>query len=467
MNAGLGNPDKIAWTQAALAAAAGVGDNTIGRWLSRKPTLPSPPQFKLVFEALFTNREARAAPEAKALLSAFETVRSAKNLKPVSANAADQPAFSLRQVWNAVLKTRVGEFENIAVGGSKSPDPGMSGYAAGELQLVDSGESFILPVPETLRSTIVSGDIPYDLHGEGAEISDAALSDVVKALPGYDLLSQIDKHAQAYAQRVIAAFGSPLVTTKPYNKKKFGVRSCHSYTIPGEAERVGTRFELFQTDYFTNWVMSRVLDDLRLEHPDWLAEGSRFPALSVGTSQVYVPQLACALSLACFVIAQPPLESPSLCFTRLARASKNRVQHGKLHIPLNEALNLDYMDDDTDKPSLGLWWQRMVVEEIGYGADVDRFRFKPISVFLDSAVHEFSIFGIITTDYSVDELNQMRNTTSGDRPLEFQGDLIDVPASEPALIQFALGQRRSISEFVTYTPHLIDHLLQLGMLSRT
>ncbi|MEO0384166.1 MAG: hypothetical protein AAF234_11510 [Pseudomonadota bacterium] len=459
MDAGLGHPKNIPWTQKAFANAAGISPNTPASWLrpdgARELKSKS---FEKVFSTFFPlERDALTEP-ARELRRVFnEANKTAKSIKL----ALDEKRFSELDVWNAVMRTKNGEFLSVVRGMSNAKGVRFEGFAPGELALTETDEQFFLEIPTTLRSKVESGEINYDIHADGArEFSDTCLESVHDQLPGFDLLGAISKYSELYASRVVEAFESDRVTQKPYNKPKYGVRSVTSHIPANKDETTAGEVHLYRTDFFSHWVISQTFKDMQKQHPEWLTDMSKFPTLSVNGKEVYFPHLTMGIGLNCFIICQPEYGARTTCFTRLGNASSQPRQHNRLHVPVNEGLNTEDYDEERHEVSLNFWWKRMIREELGGDLDLDRFEFEALSVFLDTTVGELGVLGVIVTDYTVAELDVARTKTARDLGREFVGSLIEIPATEVDLIEFVISQPNSVQDFVTYTPHLIDMIVR-------
>tara|TARA_R110002095_G_scaffold191909_1_gene169620 strand:- start:949 stop:2403 length:1455 start_codon:yes stop_codon:yes gene_type:complete len=463
MIAGHGNSALKEWSSAALAEAIDVDEKTIRSY--QKDTIPRRDNFVKLTRAFFPSRDAKRHKE---ILERFERLwheaRISRNKQSEITGRAQVKNYALLDVWGQVMRTKLDDFSVPVLGRSSDEEGGISGFAADELKIKLTDRKFFIPPTNDLLSLIKSGEIDYEINDDGSDFEDAPISQCVPLATEFDIAAAIEKYRRAYSSLLINEFKSPK-RHKPYNKKKLGVWSVASHIPSHKEETTAATIELYDTDYFTNWIMSKVLQDMRLMVPHWLHDMSEFPTITAGSSTVHLPHLTPSIGLNCVIISQTDNGGAKICFRRLKSASSNSVQHGKLHVPVNEGLNHEDLDHQTSIVDIDKWWQRMLKEEIGSELNMDRFKFRAVNIFLDHKVQEFGLFGVLTTDYSIEALDGF-TSTGRDSDREFRKRFVEVSANEYDVINFMLDQPKSIHSFVTYTPHLIDILIKDRVIER-
>ncbi|MFT6658552.1 hypothetical protein [Maritalea sp.] len=463
LNAGQGNKgDK--WTNAAFAKATGIGADAIGK-IRSQGQIPHAATYKKIADVFFLKKNEMNDIDAKAALhNAWLEVQDSDANRKTAVARIDAESFSLNDVWHQVLRIKTNEFSVPISGASKSSNVNYGGFASDELRLFLGDNKFFIPFTDELVNLVKSKKIKYQINHTGVDFEDSPLSKCASLADEFDIQGAIEKYRKIYSDLVIAEFASTK-THKPYNMKKLGVWNLTSYIPIDRDETTAATVELYETDYFTNWIMSQVYADIRRKVPYWLDEMTEYPTLEIGNRQFHLPHLTPSIGLNCFIICKPKNGVPKICFTRLKNESSNGIQHGKLHLPVNEGLNHEDIPHGTTDVDLTVWWKRMVAEELGADLNTDKFEFEASNVFVDHTVGEFGVLGILTTEYSVEELNNFR-TSARDGGREFKGSLIGVAATEFDLISWVLGQDNSVNSFVSYTPNLIDILVGKRVLKR-
>jgi len=461
--AGHGNDDRE-WTNVAFAEKSGIDDKTISEYRN-SDRVPNKSNFDKIQKVLFPNRVNRKDSELagrfhKAWLAAKESARKSKT----AVARIDLKAYSMRDMWKQMMRLKSNEFSTPVVGASDLSKVRFGGFANDELTLVHTNRKFFIPLTDELITRILDGEISYDINSEGKDFDECPISQLIPYINKFDIEDRIEHYRKLYAKRIIEAFTST-ARYKPYNKKKLGVWNVSSHIPHDRDETTAATIETYETDYFTNWIMSHVLYDMRKEIPDWLDDLREYPSLNIDGKRIHLPQLTPSLGLNCVIISNTTIGTPKTCFSKLADGSSNDIQHQKVHLPVNEGLNIEDVDPNTGKPSIEIWWKRMLKEEMGADLKLNRFEFEAINVFIDHTVGEFGVFGVLTTDYSIGELNDIRNGAR-DAGREFHKGLIEVAATEYDVLDFVLDQPNSINSFVSYTPHLINTLVEKRILER-
>lgn len=453
MEAGDGN-GGVRWTAAKLAEAAKLTPRTITAYRTGE-SYPDKERLDRLSHALFPSKHLQQSSAFFDLRRAWALEREKKKAEKARLGRATEKSYSLIDVWRHVIATRADEVIVPISGASLTSRYG--GFGEREIIFHNTGRRFFLPYPSALKEAAEKSRIHYDFHTDNGEYLGEELGCFSAAFPEGFLRAALEKHAQVYAQHIIADFESSRAA-KPYNKLKFGVYRMSEFITPGKDESVSAEIELYITDYFTNWVISRVFEDLKRLNLARFREFQTYPRFIHGIEEWHLPIMATSLGLNCFIVSRPTGELPRLAFTRLARSSSNAIQHEKLHVTVNEGMNLEECSPETGEPLMERFWRRMVAEELGAGIS-DQAHFEALDIFVDKTVGEVGIFGVITTDLPISQLDELREKTARDRVREFRGGLESVVCDDAALIKFVLGQPRSINSFTSYTPHLIDIML--------
>ncbi len=464
---GTGNGNKK-WKLADLASAINLSEKQLYNIRGKVHSI-SDKNFAL-FEAAFFPIGSESDSELKRAFQAARDMDALEDRKFASiASDLNARSYSLSQLWDRVIQTDRDSVSFPILG--RHPSQRLGGFDPSEVTFELTDQKFFIAYPETLKKAVKEG-LPYDLHPESPDYFSFRPEELFNRIPSFgavglsdlDVCQLVERFTEDYAQRVISAFKGP-GRHKPYNKKKYGVSKVESQVSTGEHETSGALISLYCTDYFTNWVMSRIYDEVVRSNQNFLKNFENFPYMTINNERAHLPFLTPSIGLNCIVCCSGNKSDKRLIFARTNKTASNFSQHNRLHLPVNEGMNTDDFDERIGRPSIDKLYRRMLDEELGTGL-YDRGLYETLSIFIDKNHGEFGIFGFIELDMTVAEVRMARERTAPDQEREFVDDLIDIPANAGSLIQFVLDQPRSIRDFTSYSPHLIDQVIRRGILAK-
>lgn len=458
MSHGVGNGGDY-WTRIQLMDETGISDKTINSYEKGK-TFPDSKNKQALLCAFFPTMKDKSSVPGKRFLRAWTVERNRREEARAGAAEVNNINFSLRNMWVEVLKTSSDSFDTLVTGSSTNTKLG--GFAVDQVVIKSTKRQFFIQYPERLREAVeaVGPDkIAYDLHASKPEYLGNDFTEYARHFPEGFLADRIKFHSEIYAEKILQSFGGE-GQNKPYNKLKFGVYSVSSRKTTGEEECDVAEIDVYVTDYFTNWTISQVYKDIRALGLSFLKSFDMYPSFQADAGPVHLPILAPSIGLNCVIITKETGNERRMTFAQLQQSSSNFIQHNKIHLPVNEGMNLEDLIPNSDSVSLQSLYKRMLEEEIGAGFYDHCTYYETLDIFVDKGVGEVGILGVIETDLSVGELNEFRKSAR-DGKREFVGpNLIDIPATEAAIINFCMKQPTSINGFVTYTPHLLQLLFR-------
>lgn len=442
---GLGQEYKK-WTNEGLAAAVSavsVRGNArttfqkISRWRNGR-SLPLPPAFGAlckVFWPLTDKNRSAELEEFKGLYNAARTAWSLRKKIPPPPEITAWEFFVMCSREDCTLLST--EERNIE---------------EQDLILVETGESLFISPSAELK----------DLCEKNPTWQYAFRSDrSFQENPDFDLLTDetgerrlpewVERYREETSREIIARFRNPAHIHKPYNRVQFGVRSMHFGVAHEGQERSTVNIRLFRTDFFTNRVMRNIYHK-ELQHDPRFAQLDEIPYFAGKNFSC----LFTSLGVNCEIILRSKSEGEQLVFNKSALLA-NENQAYRWHLGMNEGVNLDDILDGPQKVvSVRNTVTRGLKEELGY-ARGDECQIEYFSVFVTRANMEVGIHAAVTLDCTFSKLMDIRAMYARDDRRESKA-MEAIPFTSLAIKEFAAKVAKG--HFVTYTPLLLDELMQ-------
>ena len=431
-----------------FAEDAGVSASRVSEWKKLKGGLPQLGSLENLERAFFPPGDARgnnpAFFEWQRVRRAIETHGSPREPEP------DQPSLSLREAWAHLTRPIVRN--TIPIVRSAPNEPGAGALRRDQISARVMDLSFVLPQPESFHRALHDDAYlreRYDVHPPVDLSGDQTLAGFYEAVPIVGFRDIVAYHAEAHARFVLEQLRRR-PAYPPYNKPKVGLHGYQQVQRSGRDEGVYLDLDFYQTDYHTDRVMKRVLQDTRLSHPDLFTDdtdlyGAR-PWLRYFTTSFGINVLA----------TTQEAHEKRFYMVRLSHRQGNSNQQDLWHISANEGVTVE--DSQDGQIDVGNVVARALTEELGHVYDPAADETLYLEFAIDQRNLEPFISCVAHLGIDGDNFYRQKQHLARDDRREFY-EMRDFAFTERDIIRLVLDHPEGVAGFTSYCLNILDSIL--------
>ncbi len=462
MEAGVGRNGSGHWRQQELAYRVGVSKGTLNRWIIGKYIDPN--DLNCLVEVFFSRAEDKVTYS-----------REFQILTASQSSTLDEgifsPQYSKYDLWNYMLRPIRGNVERLLT--ESGEFDGTPGFLLEHLSSSKITDQFIVPAPKWFSDWAStpdgSGYAPYELRPPVDLDGSSDFAQLQKYYPDARILDLIRHHSEQYARWVYEQHKDSRVQFPPFNKPTIGLLGWKQVQPAGREERAHLRLINYQSDYYTNQVMTEVMRDIRKERPGAFQNVGKSYPVSDG---LYLPYFTPSMALNIQVVTKGS-NGPETHITMTSDRIGNKNQTGKFNSTVDEGLGIDDVDPVTGLVTFDSWVLRALSEELGIvpRALFPKDRRDPIDnlIFLEFSVEmvnfEPFLSCVVTLDMTTEELLEAIRANARDASREIE-QFKTIPYTAEGFMDLLIDHPTGVAGFTTFSPLIFDLIIQKGLVPK-